>query len=88
MPTTNNADMPEYFNLRIKTTGETRIVRCYNKKEMEQVIVAQQNELGEDLLGFEVIYPDGRKIVLAADGGKATSLKAYPANHLNTKNTR
>lgn len=31
-------------------------------------MTAQRNDLGEDLEGFEITYPDGRTTFLTADG--------------------
>jgi len=69
----SNAGMPNYIRLKVKTTGsvaggKTLIVDLASQAEVDQQIVAARNELGDDLAGFELTYPDGRHKSLTADG--------------------
>jgi hypothetical protein len=69
--------MPNYISLKIKTTGSTAggktlIIHLPSQAEVDQQIVAARDEYGEDLVGFELTYPDGRHRFLAADGKEKT----------------
>jgi hypothetical protein len=65
--------MPNYIRLKIKTTGsaaggKTFIKDLASQAEVDEQITAAQKELNDDLVGFELTYPDGRHKSLTADG--------------------
>ena len=65
--------MPNYIQLKIKTTGsaaggQTLFINLPSQVEVDRQITAAQKKWDDDLVGFELTYPDGSRKSLTADG--------------------
>jgi hypothetical protein len=69
----SNSIMPNYIHFKIKTTGSaagdnTPFRNLASQAEVPEAISIAQKEYDDDLLGFELTYPDGSRKSLTADG--------------------